>query len=106
MRPAASRRPTSPKRTSRNTIWIGSWPKSAKQGILNGMARNPTIERLYPLSPMQQGMLFHSLLDAASGVYVTQLAFTLAGVNVAALRAAWERVVRHHDVLRTLFVWQ
>jgi amino acid adenylation domain-containing protein/non-ribosomal peptide synthase protein (TIGR01720 family) len=66
----------------------------------------PNIERLYPLSPMQQGMLFHSLLDASSGVYVTQLVLTLTDVNIAALRAAWERVLRHHDVLRTLFVWQ
>src|SRR5262249_24078350 len=45
----------------------------------------PDIERLYPLSPMQQGMLFHSLLEVGSGVYVTQLVLTLADVNAAAL---------------------
>jgi amino acid adenylation domain-containing protein len=70
------------------------------------MARNPNIERLYPLSPMQQGMLFHSLLEAGSGVYVTQLVFTLVDVNAAALRTAWEQVLRDHDVLRTSFAWQ
>src|SRR5262249_29044909 len=64
------------------------------------------IERLYALSPMQQGMLFHSLLEAGSGVYVTQLVLTLADVNAAALRGAWEAAVRHHDVLRTSFVWE
>src|SRR5215475_8800459 len=70
------------------------------------MARNPNIERLYPLSPMQQGMLFHSLLEAGSGVYVTQLVLTLADVNAAALHGAWEEMARRHDVLRTSFAWQ
>ena len=36
----------------------------------------------------------------------TQLVLTLTDVNVAALRGAWEQVLRRHDVLRTLFVWQ
>ncbi|NTX67788.1 non-ribosomal peptide synthetase, partial [Myxococcus sp. CA051A] len=34
---------------------------------------------LYPLSPMQQGMLFHTLTAPGSGVYVTQLAWTFGG---------------------------
>src|SRR5690606_3581108 len=32
------------------------------------------IEDLYPLSPMQQGILFHALRDPEANLYVTQLA--------------------------------
>ena len=30
------------------------------------------IEAIYPLSPMQQGMLFHSLVTPETGVYMEQ----------------------------------
>ena len=65
------------------------------------------IESIYPLSPMQQGMLFHSLYDRDSGVYVEQLAATLEGpLDVEAFRRAWQRVMDRHGVLRTSFVWK
>jgi hypothetical protein len=37
------------------------------------------VEEIYPLSPMQQGMLFHTLLDPHTGVYCEQLSCTLYG---------------------------
>ncbi|RMF32481.1 MAG: non-ribosomal peptide synthetase, partial [Chloroflexi bacterium] len=65
------------------------------------------IEAVYPLSPMQQGMLFHSLYAPESGVYVEQLSCTLRGdLDVPAFRRAWQRVVDRHAVLRTSFVWK
>jgi amino acid adenylation domain-containing protein/non-ribosomal peptide synthase protein (TIGR01720 family) len=63
------------------------------------------IEDFYPLAPLQQGMLFHSLLAPESGVYIGQLRCTLTGdLDVAAFRRAWERVVERHATLRTAFV--
>ncbi len=60
----------------------------------------------YPLSPLQQGMLFHALSEPRSGVDIEQLVLTLREpVDVAGLRAAWERVVARHAVLRTAFLW-
>ena len=35
---------------------------------------NPEIEDIYPLTPLQQGILFHSLADPTAGFYVDQLA--------------------------------
>ncbi|MDY7076204.1 MAG: amino acid adenylation domain-containing protein, partial [Chloroflexota bacterium] len=65
------------------------------------------IEAVYPLSPMQQGMLFHSLYAPESGVYFEQLSCTLRGnLDVPAFERAWQRVVERHPVLRTSFVWK
>jgi non-ribosomal peptide synthase protein (TIGR01720 family) len=45
------------------------------------------IEDIYPLSPMQEGMLFHSLYDPDSGEYIEQAIFPLPGtLDVAAFR--------------------
>jgi len=65
------------------------------------------IEAIYPLSPMQQGMLFHSLYAPKTGVYVEQLFCTLRGdLDVHAFERAWQRVLDRHGVLRTAFVWE
>jgi len=70
-------------------------------------ATRKNIEAIYPLSPTQQGMLFHSLYDRESGVYVEQLAATLRGdLDVSAFSQAWQRVVDRHAVLRTAFAWK
>ncbi|MFK0730407.1 MAG: condensation domain-containing protein, partial [Gloeotrichia echinulata HAB0833] len=65
------------------------------------------IESIYPLSPMQQGMLFHSLYEPESGVYIEQMTSHLKGnVNVAAFASAWQKVVDRYSILRTFFVWE
>jgi amino acid adenylation domain-containing protein/non-ribosomal peptide synthase protein (TIGR01720 family) len=64
------------------------------------------IEDAYPLSPMQQGILFHSLYAPTSGVYVQQVSFELHGqLNAIAFFQAWEWVISRHPALRTAFVW-
>jgi amino acid adenylation domain-containing protein len=64
------------------------------------------IEAVYPLSPMQHGMLFHTLYEPESGVYFEQLSCTLDGsLNILAFQQAWQQVVERHPVLRTAFVW-
>ncbi|HEX8650844.1 MAG TPA: amino acid adenylation domain-containing protein, partial [Pyrinomonadaceae bacterium] len=65
------------------------------------------IESSYPLSPMQQGMLFHSLDARWSGVYVQQLVCSLhENLNVTAFRRAWQRLVERHSILRSGFRWK
>jgi amino acid adenylation domain-containing protein/non-ribosomal peptide synthase protein (TIGR01720 family) len=65
------------------------------------------VEDLYPLSPMQQGMLFHSVYAPDSGMYTGQLSFALRGeLDVEAYERAWQRAVERHAVLRTSFVWE
>lgn len=65
------------------------------------------IEDLYPLSPMQTGMLFHSITAGESGVYIEQLSFAISGSFVpAAFQEAWQRLVNRHSILRTAFLYQ
>ncbi|HEX8572390.1 MAG TPA: amino acid adenylation domain-containing protein [Allosphingosinicella sp.] len=60
----------------------------------------------YPLSPMQQGMVFHTVSKPRSDVYVEQLACALHGpLDPAAFRAAWEILAARHSPLRTAFAW-
>jgi amino acid adenylation domain-containing protein/thioester reductase-like protein len=69
--------------------------------------RNPNLEAIYPLSNMQQGMLFHTLLEPEAGLYFEQYTFRCnPDVDTASLRRAWEKVVERHAILRTLFVWE
>ncbi len=60
---------------------------------------------LYPLSPMQQGMLFHSLYEGEQGTYVNQLRVDVEGLDVARFEAAWQASMARHDSLRGGFVW-
>jgi hypothetical protein len=70
---------------------------------LAGEARD--IEDLYPLSPMQQGLLFHSLAAPQSGLYTTQVSCLLRDPDISALIESWKVAVQRHEVLRTAFVW-
>ncbi|HVG10759.1 MAG TPA: amino acid adenylation domain-containing protein [Thermoanaerobaculia bacterium] len=65
------------------------------------------IEDIYRLSPLQEGMLFESLYAPEADAYVVQVSWTLGGdLDPAALRRAWEEIVRRHAVLRTSFHWE
>ncbi|MBB5080137.1 non-ribosomal peptide synthetase [Nonomuraea endophytica] len=60
----------------------------------------------YPLSPLQAGMVFHTLFEPDSTDYIVQFVHTIDGdLDVPALRRAWEHVVARHPILRTTFAW-
>lgn len=74
--------------------------------LLESLTPKTQIESIYPLSPMQEGMLFHTEYAPNSGVYFEQLVLTLGGnLNVSAFEQAWRQVVELHPILRTFFVW-
>ncbi|ALX44736.1 non-ribosomal peptide synthetase (plasmid) [Burkholderia humptydooensis] len=61
---------------------------------------------MLPLTPTQQGLLFHTLRAPDSGVYYEQVGCTFqAALDVADYRRALEAVVARHGVLRTGFLW-
>jgi len=68
---------------------------------------NRNIQAIYQLSPMQKGMLFHSIYAPDSGVYVEQLSANLRGqIDAPAFEKAWKRVMQRHMILRTGFTWR
>lgn len=65
------------------------------------------VEDIYELSPMQQGMLFHTLYEPAAGEYFEQMICTLRGeLEVGAFQEAWQEVVARHPILRSSFHWE
>ena len=65
------------------------------------------VEDIYELSPIQQGLLFHSLYAPEAGVYVQQTHWVLRGeLNLKAFEQAWQQSVNRHSVLRTSFFWE
>jgi amino acid adenylation domain-containing protein len=65
------------------------------------------IEAVYALSPMQQGIFFHSLQSPGAGLYIIQFVFRLTGeLDVETFQQAWEAVCKRHSILRTAFTWK
>ncbi|MFO0958314.1 MAG: amino acid adenylation domain-containing protein [Isosphaeraceae bacterium] len=72
----------------------------------NPLADDPSIEDAYPLAPIQQGMLFHSMAAPDSGVYVEQFACELHGpLHVPAFEEALAGLFARHPALRTSIRW-
>ena len=65
----------------------------------------PQIEAILPLSPLQQGLLFHALYDAQGpDVYTAQIVLGLEGpLSSAALASAAGALVARHASLRAAF---
>src|SRR5262249_2593546 len=62
------------------------------------------IEDIYELSPLQYGMLFHSLYTPGTGVYLEQILYHFpTTLNVYALQAAVQTLALAHPILRTSF---
>ncbi len=65
------------------------------------------VEDIYPLSPVQEGMLFHSLYTPETDVYFEQMSCTLQGnLNAIAFQKAWQQTIARHPSLRCAFVWE
>ena len=67
--------------------------------------RETNIERIYRLTPMQEGLLYHSLQTPQ--LYIDQFRCRLHGeVDTEILLAAWRAVIAEHEILRTAFIWE
>ncbi|WP_144395572.1 non-ribosomal peptide synthetase [Pleionea sediminis] len=63
------------------------------------------IDDIYPSTPMQEGMLFRTLLDEKKSAYITQSYFSISGdLKVDVFRSSWDKVIARHPILRTAFL--
>ncbi|WP_413762773.1 non-ribosomal peptide synthase/polyketide synthase [Variovorax sp. Varisp41] len=65
------------------------------------------IQDIYPLAPLQEGILFHHLLQAEGDAYVTPhlLGFD-SRERLERFVASFDRVIARHDILRTAVLWE
>ncbi|WNG47516.1 amino acid adenylation domain-containing protein [Archangium minus] len=71
------------------------------------LQKDPLVQDIYPLSPMQQGMLFHALLEPKVGMYLEQLTWTFhAPLQPDTFHRAMERLVERQPLLRTALYWE
>lgn len=65
------------------------------------------IEDIYGLSAMQEGMLYHSVKNDSSSMYIEQFSCKLTGsIHEDIFWQAWQKVIDDNTVLRTAFLWE
>ncbi|MGB5929686.1 MAG: amino acid adenylation domain-containing protein, partial [Cyclobacteriaceae bacterium] len=71
----------------------------------NRLSEQYDIHDLYPLSPMQQGMLFQAIFDKATSAYFDQTSYRIHGqLDPAFVEESLNDLINRHEVLRTAFV--
>lgn len=64
------------------------------------------VDDVYPLTPMQEGLLFHSISAPGSGVFIEQIVCSLSGtIDAQRFQNAWATMTERHATLRTAFLW-
>jgi amino acid adenylation domain-containing protein len=75
------------------------------QAINQAVINKENIKDIYPLTPMQQGMLFQALYDEDSLAYFNQFTFPLLEeINVRIFEDSWNEVLVRYDNLRAVFI--
>ena len=69
-----------------------------------GTARG--IEDMYPLTGVQDGILFHTLTAPGESLYLAQLSWELGEVDGLAMAEAWRELARRYPALRTRLAWE
>ncbi|NHN25922.1 amino acid adenylation domain-containing protein [Flavobacterium jejuense] len=65
------------------------------------------IQDIYPLSPMQEGMLFHSMFDSKSDGYFGQMSFEIdEKLDMEVFERSMNDLVARHDIFRTVFLYE
>jgi microcystin synthetase protein McyB len=68
---------------------------------------NKNIQAIYPLTPMQEGMLYHTIEMPNADIYFQQFACVIEGLHDhKKWRNSWQRVTENHAIMRTLFTWE
>ncbi|TCV59961.1 non-ribosomal peptide synthetase [Pseudomonas fluorescens] len=64
------------------------------------------IDDVYPLTPMQEGMLLHTLLEPGTGLYYMQDRYRInSELDPQRFAQAWQAVIARHEALRASFCW-
>ncbi|MEU0542173.1 amino acid adenylation domain-containing protein [Nocardia sp. NPDC005978] len=91
--------------------WVGDGPSASialsQRQIDELTAEYGPIADVLPLSPLQEGLLYHALRDGEADVYTMTARFDLTGpADPARLAAAFARVVERHPNLGAAFCYE
>lgn len=65
------------------------------------------IENIYPLTPMQEGMLFHSLMENEQDNYFVQMAYRIEGeLDTDHCKQVLQYLMDRHEMLRSAIVYE
>ncbi|MGO1134465.1 surfactin non-ribosomal peptide synthetase SrfAC [Bacillus subtilis] len=63
------------------------------------------VQDMYYLSPMQEGMLFHAILNPGQSFYLEQITMKVKGsLNIKCLEESMNVIMDRYDVFRTVFI--
>jgi iturin family lipopeptide synthetase B len=84
---------------------IHGFPRDAIENLMTECRVEPgNLKAVYPLSPLQEGMLFHSLLEKNGTAFFEQFSFDLLGkLDLGAFEQSWNHLFDGFDVFRTAF---
>jgi len=66
----------------------------------------PKIEAIYPLNSVQQGLLFHHLMEGEDQGFLTVQCVIDGNLDVEKLKQAWQLATARHEVMRTSVHWK
>jgi bacitracin synthase 3 len=79
--------------------------KGLSMSQVEALSQRWDIQDIYPLSAMQEGMLFHSLLDSSSDEYFEQVSCHMSGAWAPKeVELSMNRLIGRYDILRTVFL--
>ncbi|WP_139487909.1 non-ribosomal peptide synthetase [Brevibacillus dissolubilis] len=70
------------------------------------MGNKVEIDKIYSLSPLQKGMLFHSMVEPDSVAYLEHYSIDIDGaLYIEHLEKSFNMLLQRHDVFRTIFLF-
>ena len=68
--------------------------------------KKPKIEAIYPLSSMQQGLLFHHLMEGEDEGFLMVQCNIEGNLDLDTFKKAWKAVTARHEIMRTSVHWK